>query len=428
MVNDPTINKVLVICDKGYKQKADEREGGVGTETQIITPNVYKEVNQEKFIPIVAERDENGDDFIPTYMASRKYIDLSNDELFIENYEQLLRTLYERPANRKPKKGTAPTFLFEEEEVNDYKFHFLLKQISLDLAKGRISAAKTKSIEFKNEFINSLKEFIVMKMETYELTAQEVEDQIDNMLILRDDYIELLEKLIAYDALSEDYLIDFLESIYNEYIDIKSNVSGSIFKFQFDNYKFFNKEIFLYTVSILLNLEKYQLLSEILYSRFFVNNDHSSNNKEGRGFEIFNSYIEALDVIQVKKSGSNYYSYSAEKISRRATKNYNSAYLANTDILLYYLSALKSDENNRAWFPHSYIYSRDSKIETLQKLESKRHFEKVKLLFEVESKEELIQNFNDFKNEYQEGYRSGLASSIPDIKYHIDYSKICEYR
>ncbi|MGY3314655.1 hypothetical protein ACV242_003151 [Peribacillus simplex] len=85
MVNDPTINKVLVVCDKGYKQKANEREGGVGTETRIITPSLYKETNQEKFIPIVAERSEKGEDYIPTYMASRKYIDLSNDELFVEN-------------------------------------------------------------------------------------------------------------------------------------------------------------------------------------------------------------------------------------------------------------------------------------------------------------------------------------------------------
>ena len=41
MVQDETINKVLIICDKGYKDKANDRAGGVGTETQIITPMIY---------------------------------------------------------------------------------------------------------------------------------------------------------------------------------------------------------------------------------------------------------------------------------------------------------------------------------------------------------------------------------------------------
>ena len=35
-VNDPSITKVLIICDKAYAQKANDRTGGVGDETVII--------------------------------------------------------------------------------------------------------------------------------------------------------------------------------------------------------------------------------------------------------------------------------------------------------------------------------------------------------------------------------------------------------
>ncbi len=52
MVTDIEIDKVLIICDKGYQTKADNRTGGVGTETQIISEKVYNDVGQEKFIPI----------------------------------------------------------------------------------------------------------------------------------------------------------------------------------------------------------------------------------------------------------------------------------------------------------------------------------------------------------------------------------------
>lgn len=57
IANDPTIDKVLILCDRGYKEKADNRSGGVGDETVIITPEVYGRSQQDKFIPVVMERD-----------------------------------------------------------------------------------------------------------------------------------------------------------------------------------------------------------------------------------------------------------------------------------------------------------------------------------------------------------------------------------
>lgn len=52
------IDKVLLICDKSYCDKANSRAGGVGDETVIISPEIYNQVNQEKFLPIIFEVDE----------------------------------------------------------------------------------------------------------------------------------------------------------------------------------------------------------------------------------------------------------------------------------------------------------------------------------------------------------------------------------
>lgn len=41
MVKNPEIGKVLVICDKVYAKNADLRKGGVGTEAQIISSELY---------------------------------------------------------------------------------------------------------------------------------------------------------------------------------------------------------------------------------------------------------------------------------------------------------------------------------------------------------------------------------------------------
>ena len=38
---DPTITNVLILLDPVYEKKANGRDGGVGTETQIISPEIY---------------------------------------------------------------------------------------------------------------------------------------------------------------------------------------------------------------------------------------------------------------------------------------------------------------------------------------------------------------------------------------------------
>ena len=48
IVTDKSIKKVIVVSDKKYAEKADGRQGGVGTETQIITPHIYKKVLDQK--------------------------------------------------------------------------------------------------------------------------------------------------------------------------------------------------------------------------------------------------------------------------------------------------------------------------------------------------------------------------------------------
>lgn len=111
MVNDAGIKKALVVCDSVYQTKANNRKGGVGTETQLISKEVYESTGQEKFIPIIREYDSLGNPCIPHYMASRIYIDLSSDEKFEENYQKLIRNLYDKPSLKRPTLGTPPAYI-----------------------------------------------------------------------------------------------------------------------------------------------------------------------------------------------------------------------------------------------------------------------------------------------------------------------------
>lgn len=59
-------DKVLILCDKKYTEKANNRTGGVGTETMIITPEVYAKHSQTKFVPVVMEKNL----IMPTYLTN----------------------------------------------------------------------------------------------------------------------------------------------------------------------------------------------------------------------------------------------------------------------------------------------------------------------------------------------------------------------
>ena len=75
MATDDTVSHVLIFCDKGYSEKANAREAGVGTESQIISENIYNKVKQSKFISIACELDEHGSPYLPTFFKSRIFID-----------------------------------------------------------------------------------------------------------------------------------------------------------------------------------------------------------------------------------------------------------------------------------------------------------------------------------------------------------------
>jgi SEFIR domain-containing protein len=111
MVTDPEIKKVIVVLDRTYAEKADGRKGGVGTETQIISPEIYAKADQDKFVGVASETGEDGKPSLPSFYKSRIYIDLSQSDIYAANFEQLLRWIYDKPAHPKPPLGKRPEFL-----------------------------------------------------------------------------------------------------------------------------------------------------------------------------------------------------------------------------------------------------------------------------------------------------------------------------
>jgi hypothetical protein len=109
MVTDKEVTKVLAISDKRYAEKADGRHGGVGTETQILSQELYERVKQEKVIPILREREEDGKECLPVFLRNRKYIDFSDDSNYEEAYTRLIRNIIGKPNSKNLGSARSPS-------------------------------------------------------------------------------------------------------------------------------------------------------------------------------------------------------------------------------------------------------------------------------------------------------------------------------
>ena len=69
--------KVLMIMTPNFKDKADNRIGGVGYEYSMITQEFYEKLDNEKFIPI--RRKGNYDESAPKFLKS--YMSVDSDDL-----------------------------------------------------------------------------------------------------------------------------------------------------------------------------------------------------------------------------------------------------------------------------------------------------------------------------------------------------------
>lgn len=383
LVHDPSINKVLVVCDRGYQAKADDRKGGVGTETQLISKEVYENTDQEKFIPIVRDYDENGKPCIPHFMASRIYIDLSTDDTFEENYQKLIRNLYGKPLLTRPPLGTPPAYITEDEQVV-LKTSRKILSIKDALVNDRKSANGLIA-DFLDTFNSSLEEFRIAGGAVAGFDDKVVAS-IEKTLPLRNDFIDFALMLFKYrDSVDLDQLHDFCEKLIAFTIRPESISSWS--ELDFDNYRFFNYDLMLNFLAILLKLSRYSEVGEFIHSQYFYRN--TTRVLTHNGIEIFNQPVLSLDQFRNNRLGLRRVSITADMVKARATHNeVRFDDLRETDLILHYITELRGERFG--WFPRTSVYgARGAGIELFDRMISERHFHKIKALFGINTVDDI---------------------------------------
>ncbi len=203
-VKDESVNYVLMLLDKKYVDKADGRKGGVGIETQIISNEVYNDVEQNKFIPIIFERDSDGKVYVPVYLKTRFYYDLTKENAE-EEYVNLVKNIYGEEVYKKPELGTKPSWVESETKVSPLKFKIINSNNQKELLDDLLTEIKTYEID-NNINVN-----------------EDIINNFQNVTKLRDCLVDIFLK---YN--SNRY---FLDDIFDFYEDLKTwNQSNSSLK------------------------------------------------------------------------------------------------------------------------------------------------------------------------------------------------------
>lgn len=414
MVSDETIDFVLILCDETYSKKANERSGGVGDETVIISSELYGKSSQVKFIPLVLSKDAEDKAIVPIYIKSRIYFDFSDAENYENEYERLLRHIYNQPLIPKPKIGKMPEWLKD----NQANLSYISSCISVMKSSSNEARKNATIWEFNQKFSNTAREYNIDETRDF---GQEIVKKINAMKPLRDLYLDFLKEVLSSGKGIADFVCIFFERVYNDLMLLPSN-KGSWYPAAYDHYRFLIWEMFVCTIAYLRHYEKFEEIHSVLTHTYFLQDELSPSRKLApSSFAKFRCHSETLENYGANK---HLHSFTADIAVQRGKEPVISKdTFAETDVFICQMSfALGLNENGYHWFPLSYCYASQGNPSWI-KLTSREYCEKIYPLFGVKSLEELKRKIQE-KAVTSEYRHSGSWRSVPRIPLKFDNLEI----
>jgi hypothetical protein len=419
MVTDPSVRKVVVVCDRLYAEKADGREGGVGTESQIISHELYEQTDptdrNQKFVPVITEKDEQGKPYVPTYLKGRIYIDMSEAAAYSEGFEQLLRWIFDKPLHKKPPLGKLPAFLVDPEKpsLNTTARHrFALD--ALRLGKGATAALK----DYFDTFAMNLEVFRIQPQEGKEFDDQVIES-IENFLPYRDEAIEVFLAIgqhVPPDGFRT--LHRFLERLLP--YCFRPSIPGSFYGWEEDNLKFIVHELFLYAVAALLKNERFDGFRELTEQEYFFPRGYSEVDSGMIPFIFFAHHLKSLE-LRNKRLELRRLSLQSDLLNKQSTiAPLGPDELMQADFTLFLRGDLEPTSDNwikNRWWPVTLLYADRYRkpFEIFARAQSVSYFERLKLALGIENKDPLIKLGEEYRMGRLSVPRWGFESFSPSM-------------
>jgi hypothetical protein len=386
MVTDPTINRVIIVSDALYAAKADGCKGGVGTETQIISKEVYDSVDQNKFVPLVRERDGDGNACLPIFLKSRKYIDFSDLDHEAEAYDQLVRNIFERPRRRKPAIGKAPSHLFDDDAtiVTSAQKAKRFREL-VTTGKGNPSAAFE---DFAEEFLVNFEDLrMKYSKEGAGTWCDRIRANIQSATAHRDAFVDAIRTGAAH--LPSQQFMPLLLGLLERLLPFQERPesSGAFYSCSEDNYKLLCYELFLYTFAAFIKAKKHPESRQLLDYHYVAPRTLGGSDVRGCSFTGFNRYAESLEDLCAAQGDRKRLSVMADLVhDRAARKDLHFSDVLQADLLLCIAS------RGHGWYPRCLIYSQSAgKLELFVRAVNEDGFAPLGQVLKLNNPQELFQ-------------------------------------
>lgn len=354
MVTDISVAKVLMICDKAYVEKANSRSGGVGTESQIISPEIYKDVRQDKFSAVMTEEDEQGNAHIPIFYKGRIFFDFRSEDRSEAAYEQLLRWIVDKPLHIKPKLGQVPTEILTSQPVPNGTQSYA-RRVEQAIRDGKASAPV---------LLREFGDMMVRELRALRPKFDEGQKIDEAVLAATSSMRPYLRQLVDITTLSVRYAEN--ERLWDQILSILEQLGTLMFRdpdmqqwhsLQFDANILIAHEAFLSIAAIALDENRFDFVNSLFERSYLVRDNDGAERASTSDFTVFRQYPRSLEV---RERESRRISLQADLVHKAhpigSVPSFNS--LMQADFIAY-IRAEDSNINNN-WYPVTLLYAADS--------------------------------------------------------------------
>lgn len=364
------LDKVIIVSDKAYVEKANSRIGGVGAEAQMITAEIYDQQDEEKFILVVTELDENDAPYVPAFYASRLYIDFTRSELYDEKLKELIHSIIDIPLLTKPKLGDLSAYL-----ANSGQTATLNTSTHCQLAISALANNEASAMHHTKQFLaalaDSLMEFRLPP--NFDPDSDDVMNSIAEFLPYRREFSKLVEAIAGNQKshMYGDELHSFFEKVLRHlYPDEQMQI---IRRCDFDNYRFFAYEMFLHATAVFIRDNQSSMFNALIEDWYYNECHKGRTGKAMVPYVEFKQPVWSLEFGKLQKE-SRRLSITADLIKERCESPEVFNNLIQADIILYLRSNMSDMGDYHAWYPSTVVYLEHPPLEIFARSSSHKRF------------------------------------------------------
>ena len=366
---------------------------------------------------MVTELDENRKAFVPTYYGAKKWLPFLDAATYAEDFDALLRWVFDKPLDKPPPLGRPPAFLTEDEHAIRLATTFLQRR-AVDAMKSGKSNALASLTEYLERVVDEFPRLRVSyKPDNKAALGDEMIHSIEAFLPYRNELIATFVTVAIY--CNEQRSWEILHRFFEHLIPFKDRPDSmtSWNPDEFDNYNFIIWELFLYLVSSNLKYEKFDAVEYFLSARYYDGSSASQRDGRMKDFRVFWTQSRTLDTRQ-QQLRLNIPSLQSMLLKERNGGQSVGFDLTITADLILWLRSL--DRKDGPWYPFTsaYISRYQPTVELFARAQSIRHFNKIKGMLGVKDLETLkakVAEFDKGRDRPLEGGRSLNAAHVMDI-------------